>query len=59
MSLSNYPPGCSEREINERFGPPRCTECRTEIEDDDDAFDHDDGRCPACRPEKLEEEEKI
>jgi len=38
----SLPPGCTMRQIDERFGNPRCVSCEAEIEDDDDAREHPD-----------------
>lgn len=49
MNNDNLPPGCTLREINERFGPPRCEGCKKVIPDEaDDPRPCDHGFCQDC-----------
>ena len=45
MNLSNLPPGCTDAEIERRFGPPRCEDCDRPFE----AEDPDETKCESCR----------
>jgi hypothetical protein len=58
IHLSNLPPGCTDSEIERRFGTPVGAECADCGEWASDVYEHNDETvCRACLSERLERKE--
>ena len=49
--MNNYPPGCTQRDIDERLSLPKCADCGKDITEEDTHFDSNDFtyRCDSCK----------